>query len=102
MFTTNEIRQQFLEYFEKNQGTKDMGPTIEMLLIEVRNDACIDAMKKQIAAGKKKIAIFYGSGHNPDFEKRLVRDFGMKRKSVEWVDAWDLTGKRVRDDTKRQ
>jgi len=27
----------------------------------------------------------------------------MKRQSVEWVDAWDLTGKRVRDNsTKRQ
>lgn len=89
------------EQFEKEQGSRDMGETIEMLLIDVRNDSCIDALKKQITEGKKKIAIFYGSAHNPDFERRLVKDFGMKANDVEWVDAWDLTGKRVRDKTKR-
>jgi len=40
------------------------------------HDACIDVLKKQIAAGKKKIAIFTAPATNPDFEKRLVRDFG--------------------------
>jgi hypothetical protein len=98
--TPLERKVRMAEYFDRSQGTKDMGPTIEMLLIEVRNEACLDVLKKQIAAGKKKIAIFYGSAHNPDFERRLVKDFGLKRKSVEWVDAWDLTGKRVRDNTK--
>ena len=25
-----------------------------------------------------------------DFEKRLRLDFGLERKSVQWVEAWDL------------
>jgi hypothetical protein len=79
------------EDFEKDQGGGGLGPTLEMLLIDVRNDACIDVLKREIAAGKRKIAIFYGSGHMPDFERRLMQDFGMRRESVVWHDAWRLT-----------
>ena len=50
---------------------------------------------QQIAAGKKKIAIFYGSAHMPDFESRLLQNFGMQRQSVLWLDAWDLTSAKV-------
>jgi hypothetical protein len=46
--------------------------------------------QKELAKGKKKIAIFYGAGHMPDFEKRLRLDFGMEKKSVQWLEAWDL------------
>jgi len=59
------------EQFDRTQHDNDLGETIGMLILDVRNDACIDVLKKQIAAGKKKIAIFYGSAHNPDFERRL-------------------------------
>jgi len=92
------------EYFDKTQGSSDLSETMEMLLLDVRNDACMDVLKGQIAAGKKRIAIFYGSAHNPDFERRLMQQFGMRRQSVEYVDAWDLTGgeRRRRDATKRE
>jgi hypothetical protein len=43
-----------------------------------------------LAAGKKKIAIFYGAAHMPDFDKRLKEDFGMKRTTSEWINAWNL------------
>jgi hypothetical protein len=59
-------------------------------LIEGRNAAALAVLKKQLDAGKRKIAIFYGAGHMPDFEKRLLADFGMKHESERWLDAWNL------------
>ncbi len=40
-------------------------------LIGERNKRALDVLKKQIASGKKKIAVFYGAGHMVDMEKRL-------------------------------
>ena len=45
---------------------------------------------QQLRAGKKKIAIFYGAAHMPDFDKRLKEELGMMRISSEWIDAWSL------------
>jgi hypothetical protein len=59
-------------------------------LIEGRNQAALAVLKKQIAAGKKKVAIFYGAGHMPDIEKRLLADFDLKHDSERWVEAWNL------------
>jgi hypothetical protein len=59
-------------------------------LIEGRNKAALTVLKKQLAAGKKKIAIFYGAGHMPDMEKHLVADFGMKFDGEQWLEAWNL------------
>jgi hypothetical protein len=61
----------------------------------MRNDACIEVLQQQIAAGKKRIAIFYGSAHMPDFERRLLDNFGMQRHSIRWFDAWDLTSEKL-------
>jgi hypothetical protein len=66
-------------------GGKD-GSTI----IEGRNVAALDVLKKQIADGKQKIGIFYGGGHMPDMEKRLLKDFGMKFENEEWLEAWSM------------
>jgi hypothetical protein len=86
---------QWAETLAKSQNGKEMGETLYRLLIEMRNDACIEVLEKQIAAGKKKIAIFYGSAHMPDFERRLLQDFGLQRDSVRWFDAWDLTAEKL-------
>jgi hypothetical protein len=59
-------------------------------LIEGRNQAALKVLKQQIEAGKKKIAIFYGAGHMPDIEKRLISDFGLKLDGERWVEAWNL------------
>ena len=67
-----------------------LGPTLEMILIEDRNKAALKVFQKELAKGKKRIAIFYGAGHMPDFERRLVSDFGLKRNGTRWLTAWDL------------
>jgi hypothetical protein len=50
-------------------------------------------LRKQIAAGKRHLGVFYGAGHLPDMEKRLEKDFGLKRQSTLWLTAWDMTGR---------
>jgi hypothetical protein len=65
------------------------GPQGSTLITE-RNKVALDVLKKQIAAGKKKIGIFYGAGHLPDMEKRLLADFSLKEQKTRWLDAWNL------------
>ena len=48
-----------------------LGQTLNTILIADRNQAALKVFQKELAKGKKKIAIFYGAGHMPDMEKRL-------------------------------
>jgi len=59
-------------------------------LITVRNQRALEVLREQLDAGERDIAIFYGAGHMPDFETRLVEEFGMRNASTEWIEAWDL------------
>jgi hypothetical protein len=65
------------------------GPDGSTIITE-RNKVALGKLREQIAAGKKKIAVFYGAGHLGDMEKRLVTDFQLKRTGEEWLDAWNL------------
>ena len=78
------------QQFEDAGGDVSLGGTINRLLVEDRNKACIKVLQQQLTAGKKKIAIFYGAAHMPDFDKRLKEDFGMKRTESEWITARNL------------
>ena len=49
-----------------------------------------DQLAKQIAAGKKKIAIFYGAGHMSDFEKRIRKKFKLAPVKTRWLVAWAM------------
>jgi hypothetical protein len=78
------------QQFEDAGGEVSLGGTINRLLVEDRNKACIKVLQQQLTAGKKKIAIFYGAAHMPDFDNRLKGDFGMTRTESEWITAWNL------------
>jgi hypothetical protein len=71
--------------------TGGLGKTLGTILIDDRNAAAMKVFQKELAKGHKRIGIFYGAAHMPDFEKRLREDFGLKRKQVNWMTAWDLT-----------
>jgi hypothetical protein len=71
-------------------GDAGLGPTINTILISDRNAAAIGVLQKQLAQGSKKIAIFYGAAHMPDFERRLRDEFDLRPESTTWLDAWDL------------
>lgn len=59
-------------------------------LITDRNTAALEVLRRRIAKGDQRIAIFYGAGHMEDFDRRLQADFGLQPRDTEWVEAWDL------------
>lgn len=59
------------------------------VIVGERNRVALEVMDKEIAAGKKTLAVFYGAAHLGDMEKRLQAR-GYKRVKTEWVTAWDL------------
>lgn len=79
------------EQFESFEGMMDAisGPNGSTIITE-RNKVALGKLSEQIAAGKAKIAIFYGAGHMSDFEKHLVDDFHLRRDCQEWLTAWNL------------
>ena len=60
-------------------------------IINHRNAKCMEVLKEELAAGKKKLAIFYGAGHLADMEQRLTSDFEMTVGGQKWLPAWKLT-----------
>jgi len=65
------------------------GPGATVILSE-RNNAAMQTLSQTLAAGKKNVAIFYGSAHMPDLAKRLAAE-GFEPLSTRWNLAWDLT-----------
>jgi hypothetical protein len=64
------------------------------VLISERNKIALKVLKEQLAAGKKRLAIFYGAGHLTDMDQRLQKDFGLKPTEITWLTAWDLRPKK--------
>ena len=85
-----KLKRMMAQQFEDAGGDIVLGRTVNQLLVEDRNKACMKVLQQQLAAGKKQIAIFYGAAHMPDFDKRFQEDFDMKRTTSEWIDAWSL------------
>ncbi|WP_425616058.1 hypothetical protein NA78x_005997 [Anatilimnocola sp. NA78] len=69
-------------------------------ILTARNGKAFEVLKEQLAAGKKKIGVFYGAAHLPDMENRLVDDFGLKRTELTWLPAWSLTDKPLKNEEK--
>ena len=77
--------------FEDMEGmTRAMDGPEGSSLIAGRNQAALEVLKRQLGAGKKKLAIFYGAAHMPDMEKRLKEDFGLVPIQTRWLAAWNL------------
>jgi hypothetical protein len=64
------------------------------VIVTERNKAAMSVLSDTIASGKKKISVFYGAAHMPDFAKRLEA-LGFKPVATEWRMAWDL---KIRED----
>lgn len=78
--------------FALSLENSDVGQTLGTLLIDDRNQTCIDVLKSQLTDGRKKIGIFYGAAHMPDFETRL-RNMGYQKTDTTWWRAWDIKPK---------
>jgi hypothetical protein len=59
-------------------------------LISGRNAAALKVLREQVAKGKRRLAIFYGAAHMPDFDKQLREQFSLQPVNTEWLDAWNM------------
>jgi hypothetical protein len=67
------------------------GPEGSTLITE-RNKKALRVLDRELMAGKRRIAIFYGAGHMKDMEDRLINEFKMRRVSATWLTAWRMDG----------
>jgi hypothetical protein len=65
------------------------GPEGSTIVTE-RNSRALEVLRRELDAGKKRLAIFYGAGHLADFQKRLEEEFAMKHIETDWIAAWSL------------
>lgn len=80
-----------LEDMESLLAGVDQGPEGKgSVLVSGRNSVAFQVLDREIARGRRKLAIFYGAGHMPDMEKRLL-ERGYRPVASEWLVAWDLT-----------
>lgn len=59
------------------------------VIITERNKVALARFDEQVAGGKRNLAVFYGAGHFPDMEKRLLEK-GFQVKETKWRTAWDI------------
>ena len=70
----------FIQTLEGKDGT---------VLISERNKIVMGVVQDQIRQGKKRMAIFYGAGHMPDFKQRL-EGIGFTQSQTNWLTAWNI------------
>jgi len=70
-------------------GDHSMGETIDQLLITDRNEEAMRVVLEQLNKGHKKIGLFYGAAHMPDFHKRLS-EMGYEPVKVGYIVAWNM------------
>ena len=59
-------------------------------IIHHRNRKALGVLSREIKQGRTRLGVFYGAGHLPDMEEKLLEDFGLQRAGTIWLDAWDL------------
>ena len=69
--------------------TTGVGKTLDQLLIQDRNAAAMVVLKEQIKIGRRRLGVFYGAAHLPDFHRRML-ELGFQPKTTTWSAAWDL------------
>lgn len=60
-------------------------------VIAARNQRAIDVLTERMSNGDERVGIFYGVGHMPDLERRLVDDMRFQYLDTRWVSAWRLS-----------
>jgi hypothetical protein len=81
------------EQFQDMEGSvQALGGPQGSTLIQERDKVALAVLRKQLAAGRQRIAIFYGAGHLDDFDRRLREDFDLAPISTRWLVAWDMKG----------
>lgn len=61
----------------------------ESVIISQRNAVALEVFDEQRKAGQKKIGIFYGAAHMPEFETELLKR-GYEHSATVWLSAWNM------------
>lgn len=85
------MRMLFASQLEQMEALSAGGSQGNGTLLYGRNEKCLQVLERELAAGKKKLGIYYGAAHLPHLEQRLVADFGFQKVGHEWLVAWDCT-----------
>ncbi|MBM3461144.1 MAG: hypothetical protein FJX76_03485 [Armatimonadetes bacterium] len=83
------LRRVFASSFEDVDEV--MNSVMGTSIIAGRNGKALRVLARELKAGRRSLALFYGAGHMADFEQRLVKQHGARLERREWLDAWDLT-----------
>lgn len=85
----NQLRRQMAQSLAGTDIAAQLPPDMKKAIIDDRNDIVMNVLMEQLQKhpDKKKIAIFYGAGHNADFTQRLLR-LGYTRQDSRWMTAW--------------
>jgi len=79
-----------MEQMESVVAGIDQGPDGQgSVLVSARNEHAMKVLEGQIAKGHRKLGIFYGAAHMPDFERRLQR-LGFRPHGEDWLTAWEI------------
>lgn len=62
----------------------------ETVIVSGRNRLAMAKLEEVAAAGKTRVAIFYGAAHLPGMERLLLEEGGFKRTGHRWITAWDI------------
>ena len=71
------------------------GPDGSTIITE-RNKVALKVLDEQIDEGNRRLAVFYGAGHMPDMEERLIERGFHRTRRQRWLTAWDLRDPRQR------
>ena len=84
-----------LETMESILSGIDQGPDGKgSVILSGRNQFAMDVLTAELKKGKRNLAIFYGAGHMPDLEKRLLKE-GFRKSTDRWMTAWDIRQKKL-------
>lgn len=81
------LARQFNEMERLTAGLNDEKGSV---ILTDRNKVALKVLARELAEGKKKLAIFYGAAHLPDMEERMVKQMGFERQAARWLTAWKL------------
>ena len=65
------------------------GEDADSAIIGARNARAVEVLAETLEGGAGSVGIFYGVGHMPDLEERLLA-MGLERVGTTWIDAWQL------------
>ncbi len=80
------VAEQFDQAEALIDASEEGGGTV---LVTERNKQVIKILTEQLEEGDKKIGVFFGAGHLPDLERRVL-ELGFEKSAQEWLTAWDI------------